>query len=131
MATLTVRLDSPIPITEQIVSGLRRAIAIGELQPHDELPPVRQLAADLGVNLNTVARAYRTLEASGLLSTVRGRGTRITSSTEKKTATRSASTLQVKERITNAVVDAKLAGMSHDAMNKVFQDVLASFFKPT
>jgi len=131
VATLTVQLDSPIPISEQIVSGLRRAIAIGELQPNDELPPVRQLAADLGVNLNTVARAYRTLEGSGLVSTVRGRGTRITSSTEKKMTSKSASTTRVKERMTIAVVDAKLAGMSQDALNKVFHDVISSFFKAT
>lgn len=131
MPSLAIQLDSPVPIIEQIVGGLRRAIAMGQLQPNDELPPVRQLAADLGVNLNTVARAYRALEASGLVSTVRGRGTRVTSSTEKRSARRSTSTSQVKQRITDAVVDAKLAGLTQDAMNKVFQDVLATFFKTT
>jgi GntR family transcriptional regulator len=131
MPTLAIQLDSPVPITEQIVGGLRRAIAMGKLQPNDELPPVRQLAADLGVNLNTVARAYRALEASGLVSTVRGRGTRVTSSTEKRSAGRSTSTSHVKQRITDAVVDAKLAGLTQDAMTKVFQDVLATFFKTT
>jgi len=131
MPTLAIQLDSPIPITEQIVAGLRRAIAMGHLQPNDELPPVRQLAADLGVNLNTVARAYRALEASGLVSTVRGRGTCVTSSTEKRSAGRSTSTSQIKQRMTDAVVDARLAGFTQNEMTKVFQDVLTTFFKTT
>ena len=129
MPAIEIQLDSPIPITEQIVAGLRRAIATGQLQANDDLPPVRQLAADLGVNLNTVARAYRTLEASGLVTTVRGRGTRVTSSTEKRPAGKSASIHQVKQQITDAVVDAKLAGLTHEAMTRVFQEVLGTFFK--
>ncbi|MCA9312138.1 MAG: GntR family transcriptional regulator, partial [Phycisphaerales bacterium] len=51
---LVVSLESKEPVVDQIVGGIRRAIASGELRPGDELPPVRQLAADLGVNLNTV-----------------------------------------------------------------------------
>lgn len=131
MATLSIHLDSPVPIVEQIVTGLRRTIATGLLRPNDELPPVRQLAADLGVNLNTVARAYRILEASGLVSTVRGRGTCVTSSTEKRTSGKSATTFEIKRRMTDAVVDAKLAGLTQDAMTKVFQDILATFFNAT
>ena len=131
MTTLAIQLDSPTSITDQIVTGLRREIASGGLNPDDELPPVRQLAADLGVNLNTVARAYRTLEASGLLTTVRGRGTRVTSSTEKTQGNRAATTELVKRRMTDTVADAKLAGMSPDAMQRLFQDCLAAFFPTT
>ena len=68
---LSVRLDSPVPIGEQILAGIRALIALGTLNPGDELPPVRQLAGDLGVNLNTVARAYRALESDGLVRTAR------------------------------------------------------------
>jgi DNA-binding transcriptional regulator YhcF (GntR family) len=72
---LTIDPRSSVPLGEQVCRGLRRAIAEGALSPGDPLPPVRQVALDLGVNLNTVARAYRELEREGLLVTARGRGT--------------------------------------------------------
>ncbi len=63
------------PIYIQIVEQIRQRVARGELQPGDQLPTVRQLAADLRVNFNTVARAYRLLDEAGLISTQHGRGT--------------------------------------------------------
>jgi DNA-binding transcriptional regulator YhcF (GntR family) len=63
------------PAYEQIASALRGAIESGELSPGDRLPTVRLAAGALGVNFNTVARAYRLLESEGLLDTQRGRGT--------------------------------------------------------
>jgi GntR family transcriptional regulator len=68
---------SDIPLGEQVRRAVRRAIAEGELKKGDALPPVRKVAAKTGVNLNTVARAYRQLEQEGLVETVRGRGTEI------------------------------------------------------
>ena len=50
-------------------------VANGDLKPGDQLPTVRQLAIDLKVNWNTVARAYRLLDEAGLISTQQGRGT--------------------------------------------------------
>ena len=55
------------PIYRQIVDQLRQLLAAGTLRPGDPLPSVRQLAADLGVNLNTVAIAYRELAGEGLV----------------------------------------------------------------
>ncbi|MEW6278583.1 MAG: GntR family transcriptional regulator, partial [Candidatus Eremiobacterota bacterium] len=72
---IRIQVDSTVPLVEQLQQELRRAIARGEVGPGDPLPPVRQLAADLGINWNTVARAYRALELEGLVSTARGRGT--------------------------------------------------------
>jgi GntR family transcriptional regulator len=63
------------PIYEQIVTQVRQTIATGELMPGERLPTVRKLAAELDVNFNTVARAYRLLDQSGLISTQQGRGT--------------------------------------------------------
>jgi GntR family transcriptional regulator len=59
---------------EQVAAEIRRAIAEGEAQPGDRLPPARDLAAVLGVNRNTVLRALRTLRDEGLLEFRRGRG---------------------------------------------------------
>ncbi len=66
---------SHIPIYVQLVERVKQLIATGALQPGDQLPTVRQLAAELRVNFNTVARAYRLLDESGVISTQQGRGT--------------------------------------------------------
>jgi len=62
------------PIYAQLERGLRAAIASGRLTPGDQLPTVRQLAVDLQVNANTVARVYVDLERAGILETRRGVG---------------------------------------------------------
>ncbi len=76
---IQIRLDfkADAPIYEQIVEQVRQRIAGGALQPGDQLPTVRQLAAELRVNFNTIARAYRMLDEAGLISTQQGRGTYI------------------------------------------------------
>jgi GntR family transcriptional regulator len=66
---------SHIPIYVQLVERVKQLIATGALQPGDQLPTVRQLASELRVNFNTVARAYRLLDESGVISTQQGRGT--------------------------------------------------------
>lgn len=108
---LSIRLDGPVPIGEQILTGIRTLIAQGELKPGDELPPVRQLAGDLGVNLNTVARAYRALESDGLLQTARGRGTRITSDVEHSRGSTKELHARLELRMQQVLADFKLAGL--------------------
>ena len=71
---ITVDDEDGRPIYRQIADGLRALIARGELQEGAQLPPVRQLAGDLGVNLNTVAIAYRELQSEGLLNVRHGAG---------------------------------------------------------
>jgi GntR family transcriptional regulator len=75
--SLKVNLDfnSGIPIYVQIVDQVRALLLSGELKPGDQLPTVRQLASELRVNFNTIARAYRLLDEARLISTQRGRGT--------------------------------------------------------
>jgi GntR family transcriptional regulator len=62
------------PIYKQVADGIRGLIAAGELREGTPLPPVRQLATDLGVNLNTIATAYRELQAEGLINVRHGAG---------------------------------------------------------
>jgi GntR family transcriptional regulator len=59
----------------QIVDQIQRLVDRGELNPGDQLPTVRQLAGELKVNFNTVARSYRLLDETGVISTQHGRGT--------------------------------------------------------
>ena len=73
-----------VPIYIQLTEQVKHAIAAGELEPGDQLPPVRELAADLGVNFNTVARVYRVLDEEGIISTQHGRGTFILPPSSKR-----------------------------------------------
>lgn len=82
-----VEFTTHVPIYIQLSEQVKHAIASGELKPGDQLPTVRQLAADLRVNFNTIARAYRALDEEGIISTQHGRGTFILEpSSERKSA---------------------------------------------
>ena len=80
-----VKIDpqDPLELHEQVAAELRRAIADGEAVPGDRLPPAKDLAAELGVNTNTVLRALRELRDEGLLEFRRGRGITVTGSPER------------------------------------------------
>ena len=77
MRTDELRLDdrSPVPVYVQLAEQVLHALARGSLRNGDRLPAVREVAAALGVNPNTVNRAYAELERDGVLETKRGRGT--------------------------------------------------------
>ena len=77
--SLDIQIDfrSSEPIYTQVVNQIQQKVAEGELKQGDQLPTVRQLATELRVNFNTVARAYRILDDAGLISTQQGRGTYI------------------------------------------------------
>src|SRR3990172_906184 len=74
MALASVHVRDATPIYAQLERALRASIATGRLKPGDQLPTVRQLAVDLRVNANTVARVYAQLERIGVLETRRGVG---------------------------------------------------------
>lgn len=74
-ARFTIDLHSGVPVYRQLIDQVRSGIASGTLSAGDQLPTVRQLAVDLAINPNTVMRAYRELELSGLIETQQGTGT--------------------------------------------------------
>jgi GntR family transcriptional regulator len=71
-----IRLDpkDPTPLFEQVVFQVKAAVAHGDLVPGDRLPSVRELARDLAINPNTVARSYEALESGGVIVRRQGRG---------------------------------------------------------
>ena len=71
---LTVNLDDKRPLYQQVVDGIKELIAGGELKEGAALPSVRQVAGDLGVNLNTIAAAYRQLQDEGFVAVRHGSG---------------------------------------------------------
>jgi GntR family transcriptional regulator len=80
-----VKLDpnDRLDLNEQVAAEIRRAIADGEAKPGERLPPAKDLAAELGVNTNTVLRALRQLREEGLLEFRRGRGITVSGTPER------------------------------------------------
>jgi DNA-binding transcriptional regulator YhcF (GntR family) len=127
---MLIRVDvtSPRPLEEQITLAIRQGLAQGNLAPGDELPSVRQLAGDLGVHWNTVARAYRRLADEGLLVVRRGRGVVVRDTA--KTFTRQAKA-GLRERFTEVVAAGLLGGASKEDVAQAFEEALAGFGERT
>jgi DNA-binding transcriptional regulator YhcF (GntR family) len=121
-----IRIDvtSARPLEDQIVAGLRQALAEREIGPGDELPSVRQLAGDLGVHWNTVARAYRRLADERLLLVRRGRS--VIAREPAPQASRAARS-SLRDRLNEAIAAAVLGGIPSDEIGRIFQEALARF----
>jgi GntR family transcriptional regulator len=76
---LTIDAEDARPLYQQIVDGVKTLIARGDLREGMTLPPVRQVANNLGVNLNTIAIAYRQLQEDGLVRVRHGSGAVVSS----------------------------------------------------
>ena len=83
MLVVKVDRDEPTNLHEQVAAEIRRAIADGEAKPGERLPPAKDLAAELGVNTNTVLRALRLLRDEGLLEFRRGLGIRVSGTPQR------------------------------------------------
>ena len=83
MALVTIDARDKTPIYAQLERGLRAAMATSRLKPGDQLPTVRQLAVELSINANTVARDDAELERAGAIETRRGVGSFVTATAEK------------------------------------------------
>jgi GntR family transcriptional regulator len=101
------------PIYAQIDRALRAAIAAGRLKAGDQLPTVRQLAVELRVNANTVARVYTDLERQGVLETRRGVGSFVTAS-PARARTPTEHQRRLRAFVTRVLADADAAGFTAD-----------------
>ena len=110
-----VRIDprDRTPIYAQLERGLRAAIATGTLGPGDQLPTVRQLAVELQVNANTVARVYAELERGGILETRRGVGSFVTA-TPKQAHPPREHDRRLRVFITRLLAEADASGLTLD-----------------
>jgi GntR family transcriptional regulator len=118
------RSDQPIYI--QIVDQIRRKVANGELKQGDQLPTVRQLATELRVNFNTVARAYRLLDEARIISTQQGRGTYIWEQPSEETLERLRS--QELEILTERYLsETRRLGFSPDQVAPLISERLAAW----
>ena len=85
---IRIDLDSAVPIYQQIVHSIKHQVATGRLKPGEQLPTVRELAAELRINPNTVARAYDQLDSDSVISTQQGRGTYVRERPDQEHLTR-------------------------------------------
>ncbi|MGA2569169.1 MAG: GntR family transcriptional regulator [Terracidiphilus sp.] len=107
-------LHTGVPVYRQIIDQVCGGLASGALVPGDQLPTVRQLAVDLAINPNTVVRAYKELELSGLLETHQGTGTFI--STQKLPRADAERKRQLSQIVADAVSRAGAAGFTVDEL---------------
>jgi GntR family transcriptional regulator len=111
------------PIYLQIVDQVKSMVASGVLKPGSQLPTVREVAADLRINFNTAARAYRLLHEEGVLSTQQGRGTYVLEAppaAESKRLKRD----RLQTMVEGLLEEAKRFGFTPEEVNKVWQDYL-------
>lgn len=120
MAIVTVDARDRTPIYAQLDRALRAAIATGRLVAGDQLPTVRQLAVELSINANTVARVYAELERAGILETRRGVGTFVTA-TPAKAHPPKQHERRLRSFITRVLADASAAGFTLDDLLEALQ----------
>ena len=110
---LTVDPADPTPLYAQLDRGIRAAIAAGRLKPGDRLPTVRQLAVELRINANTVAKVYAELERAGVLATQRGIGTFVRDQpAQPALATRRDRERELRPLVDRLLADASAVGIS-------------------
>ena len=103
---------SRLPINEQLNKSISKMAALGALEPNEQLPSVRTLAQDLGINPNTVQKAYQLLEQNGIIYSVPGKGSYI--SPDLSVLSRQKS--RALEKLSEAIVNAAECGVTQPEM---------------
>ncbi len=119
---ITIDPSNGLPIYMQIVNQIKTSIAMGRLMPEDPLPSVRQLAVDLAVNPNTVARAYLDLDYEGIIYKRQGAGTFVSSQGVEMSKNERRKVLG--ELIEKALVEGVNLGLEEKELREAFERVL-------
>jgi len=118
---IRIDLEDRRPLEDQLATELRLAIACGEVGPGEDLPSARQLAADLGVHWNTVARAYRRLNDEGLIAVRHGRKAVVL---RRRPGSTPAARESLRTELVEALTIGRLRGLSPRDLSAVFNEVL-------
>ena len=127
-AVLTVDPRSGVPIYLQVIEQIKRSVAVGVLSSGEQLPTVKQLALDLTINPNTVAKAYRELERDGVIETSPGRGSFVKANGVSET-TKAAATDVARDAIEAAVREAKSIGLGADEIRNLANAAIDRWFR--
>ena len=119
--------SSGLPIYIQIAQQIKTAVAMGRLQPEEPLPSVRQLAVELAVNPNTVARAYLDLEIEGVIYKRQGAGTFVSSQGVRVSKGERRRVLN--ELLEKALVEGVNLGLSERELRDAFEGVLEKILR--
>ncbi|MBV8154233.1 MAG: GntR family transcriptional regulator [Candidatus Eremiobacteraeota bacterium] len=126
-AVLTVDPRSGVPIYLQIIEQVKRSVALGVLQAGEQLPTVKQLALDLTVNPNTVARAYRELERDSVIETSPGRGSFVRGN-GVATSARAAASDVARDVLNAALREVKSVGLTRGDVRELVDAALDRWF---
>lgn len=121
---IVIDYEADLPLYRQIANGLRALIARGQLAEGDTLPSVRKLGGLLGVNLNTVAKAYRILSDEGVVELRHGAPARVLALGGAGAIDEAA-----KRQLVDAVGKLKVRGASEQAVREIFDDAVNRFFE--
>ncbi|WP_405667554.1 GntR family transcriptional regulator [Streptomyces sp. NBC_01166] len=116
---------SPVPLGEQIAACVRGAIADGTVAPGERLPPAREVAESLGVNVHTVLRGYQRLRDEALIELRRGRGAVITA------APGAAGRARLTEAVQGVIGQSRELGLTEEEFLALVHNILASAPAPT
>ena len=117
----TLNFQSREPIYEQLYNNVVRLASLGVLQPEEQLPPVRSLATQLGVNPNTVSKAYQLLERDGIIYSAVGRGSFVSSGVTAASLQRATAL----DELTKAIRKACDSGITKEELKRVIDDTFA------
>lgn len=119
MSTIMVDVKSRVPIYEQIIASVKESVISGILTADEALPSVRSLAGELAINPNTIQKAYSELERQGIVYSVPGRGSFVSSNTaEIEKQHREQLSLHLKA----VVCEAFKAGFSLEDIEKIIKE---------
>jgi len=113
------------PLFQQLVDSVKRAVARGRLRPGDQLPSVRELARELVINPNTIAKAFRALEAEGVTYSRRGAGTFIAE--RRSVYAPEERERRLREGLEPLLADARNLGATAEEARRIFETALRSF----
>lgn len=116
---LELNFKSGVPICDQIVNGFIRMKALGLVESGEQMPSVRQLAVELSVNPNTIQKAYQMLESNGIIYSVKGKGSFISSDAAADIAV----IKSAKKDFRRAAVSAKELGLKRDELIEIIEEV--------
>lgn len=119
---IRINESSPVPIYQQIIDAMRREILAGVYGPDSRLPSIRDMAVELKVNPNTIARAYQEMASAGVIYFKRGQGAYVTPQSEEDLLEQAKA--EMAKHILEIITIARSMGLDRTQVRRIFDAVL-------